>query len=226
MKYVLLVFLLAGICIGLIAGRRGDMSRRPPIELFPDMDRQAKLRPQTGNEFFGDKLSSQLPVAGTVARGSAWQDSPTNTGRLPGPGTNWVQTIPIQVNAQLMARGRERFDIHCAPCHGQAGDGKGITTKFGMAIIADLHDVTTRKVPQQADGEIFHTISYGKGLMQGYAPNVSIDDRWAIVAYVRALQRSRLTLRSELKPDELETALKAQPAAGAAPAAPATPPQK
>ena len=229
MKYVLLVFLLAGVCIGLIAGRRGDMSRRPPIELFPDMDRQPKLRPQAGNEFFGDKLSSQLPVAGTVARGSAWQDSPTNTGRLPGPGTNWVQTIPIQVSAQLMARGRERFDIHCAPCHGPAGDGKGITTKFGMAIIADLHDVATRKVPQQADGEIFHTISYGKGLMQGYAANVSLDDRWAIVAYVRALQRSRLTLRSELKPDELETALKAQPAAGAAPAtnaAPATQPPK
>ena len=215
MKYVLLVFLLAGVSIGLRAGRRGDLSRRPPIELFPDMDRQPKLRPQTANEFFKDGLSSQPHVPGTVARGSAWQGSPQNTGRLPGPGTNWVEAIPVPVNAQLMARGRERFNISCAPCHDEAGDGKGITTKFGMTTIANLHDVATRKLPQQSDGEIFNTISHGKGLMQGYAASLSIEDRWAIVAYVRALQRSRLALRSELDAPELEAVLKAQPAAAA-----------
>lgn len=216
MKYALLVLALAGLAILAIAGRRGDMSRRPPIEIFPDMDRQPKLRPQTGSDFFKDGLSSQPHVAGTVARGSAWQDSPTNTGRLPGPGTNWVATIPIPVNAQLMARGRERFNIYCAPCHGEAGDGKGVTTKLGMGVIADLHDVTARKLPQQNDGEIFNTISHGKGLMQGYGAAISIEDRWAIVAYVRALQRSRLTLRAEVPAPELEAVLKAQPAAAAA----------
>lgn len=201
MKYVLLVLILAGISLAVVAGRRGDMSRRPPIELFPDMDRQPKLRPQTGNEFFKDGLSSQPHVAGTIARGSAWQDSPENTGKVSGT-TNWVATIPIRVTAQLMARGRERYNIHCAPCHGESGDGKGVTTKFGMAVIADLHDVAARKLPQQPDGELFNTISHGKGLMQGYAANVSIEDRWAIIAYVRALQRSRLSVIDDVPAGE------------------------
>jgi mono/diheme cytochrome c family protein len=154
-------------------------------------------------------------VAGTVARGSAWQDSPENTGKMPGippPGiTNWVPTIPVPVTSQLMARGRERFNISCSPCHGEAGDGKGITTKFGMTTIADLHDVAARKVPQQADGEIFNTLSYGKGLMQGYAANLSIPDRWAIVAYVRALQRSRLATLDDVPGAERGTLTKPLP---------------
>jgi len=191
MRYFLLVFGVSVIAIMAIAGKRGDMSRRPPIELFPDMDRQPKLRPQTVDGFFKDGLSSQPPIAGTIARGTPWQEIPENTGRVPGT-TNFVATIPVPVTRELMVRGQERFNIHCAPCHGALGDGKGITTKFGMAVIADLHDGATRKVPQQSDGEIFNTISNGKSLMQGYAANVSIQDRWAIVAFVRALQRSRL----------------------------------
>src|SRR5882672_9111242 len=119
MRYVLLLFGLTAVLIMVVAGKRGDVSRRPPIELFPDMDRQPKLRPQTGNETFPDGLSSQLPVEGTVARGSAWQDTPQNTGKMPGPAapgtTNWAQTIPVQVTPQLMARGRERFNINCSP---------------------------------------------------------------------------------------------------------------
>ncbi len=201
MRYVLLVMALSGVLIVLVAGKRGDTSRRPPIEIFPDMDRQPKLRPQTGNDFFKDGLSSQLPVAGTIARGAPYQDTPENTGKIPGT-TNWVQTIPLPVTAQFMARGRERYNISCSPCHGEAGDGKGITTKFGMTIIADLHDVAGRKVPQQPDGELFNTISYGKVFMQGYAANVSIQDRWAIVAYVRALQRSRLATLDDVPASE------------------------
>ena len=135
-------------------------------------------------------------MAGTVARGSAWEETAENTGKIPGaafPGTtNWVPTIPVPVTQQLLARGQQRYNINCSPCHGAQGDGKGITTKLGMTVIADLHDATTRKVPQQADGEIFNTLSYGKGLMGGYAANITIPDRWAIIAYVRALQRSHL----------------------------------
>ena len=191
MRYFLLVFGVIVITVMVVAGKRGDISRRPPIELFPDMDRQPKLRPQTDNSFFKDGLSSQPHISGTIARGTAYQDSPENTGKMPGT-TNWVATIPVPVTDLLLKRGRERYNISCSPCHGEQGDGKGITTKFGMAVIADLHDATTRKLPQQTDGEIFNTIGYGKGLMQGYAANLSIADRWAIVAYVRALQRSHL----------------------------------
>ena len=201
MRYVLLVMALSGVLIVLVAGKRGDISRRPPIEVFPDMDRQPKLRPQTGNDFFKDGFSSQLPVAGTIARGAPYQDTPENTGKIAGT-TNWVQTIPAPVTAQFMGRGRERYNINCSPCHGEAGDGKGITTKFGMTVIADLHDVAARKVPQQPDGEVFNTLSYGKGLMQGYAANVSISDRWAIVAYVRALQRGRLSTLDDVPASE------------------------
>jgi len=191
MRYFFLAFGVIVLSVMIVAGKRGDMSRRPPFEIFPDMDRQPKLRPQAGNSLFKDGLSSQMPISGTVARGSAWQDSPENTGKIPGT-TNWVQTIPVPVTQELLARGQQRFTINCSPCHGPQGDSKGIIPKFGMAVIADLHDAATRKVPQQADGEIFNTLSYGKGLMQGYAANVSIPDRWAIVAYVRALQRSHL----------------------------------
>src|SRR5262245_9138446 len=108
MRYFLLVFGVLVISIMVVAGKRGDMTRRPPIELFPDMDRQPKLRPQTADHFFQDGLSSQQPIAGTVARGSRWQDSPENTGRIPGT-TNWVPTIPVPVTQELLARGRERF---------------------------------------------------------------------------------------------------------------------
>lgn len=210
MRYFLLVFGVIVIAVMVVAGKRGDMSRRPPIELFPDMDRQPKLRPQEANSFFKDGLSSQQPIAGTIARGSAWQDSPENTGKIPGT-TNWVQTIPVPLTQQLLARGRERYNINCAPCHGAQGDGKGITTKFGMAVIADLHDAATRKVPQQADGEIFNTIGYGKGLMQGYAANVTIQDRWAIVAYVRALQRSHLGSIEDVPADQRANVTKPLP---------------
>jgi mono/diheme cytochrome c family protein len=228
MRYFLLVFGVAVIAIMAIAGKRGDMSRRPPIELFPDMDRQPKLRPQAANSFFRDGLSSQQPVAGTIARGTPWQDTPENTGKIPGT-TNWVQTIPIPVTQVLMARGQERYNINCSPCHGVLGDGKGITTKFGMAVIADLHDAVTRKVPQQSDGELFNTLSYGKQLMQGYAASLTIQDRWAIVAYVRALQRSRLGTLDDVPADMRATVTRPMPPAATAtpavPGAPATAPK-
>lgn len=207
MRYLLLVFGVTVIAVMVVAGKRGDMTRRPPIELFPDMDRQPKLRPQAANSFFRDGLSSQQPIAGTIARGSAWQDSPENTGRIPGT-TNFVATIPVPVTQQLLARGQQRFNINCAPCHGAQGDGKGVTTKFGMTVIADLHDVQARKVPQQSDGELFNTISNGKLLMQGYAANVTIADRWAIIAYVRALQRSHLGLMDDVPAAERANVIK------------------
>src|SRR2546425_5965875 len=191
MRYFLLGFLLTVMLVVGIAGRRGSMTRRTPFEIFPDMDRQPKLRPQTMNAFFKDRLSSQLPVPGTVARGSAYEESPVTTGKIAGT-TNWVEVNPMPMTAALLARGQERFNINCAPCHGAAGDGRGVTTKYGMTTIADLHDGKQRKVIQQADGELFNTITYGKSLMGAYGANLSINDRWAVVAYVRALQRSWL----------------------------------
>lgn len=227
MKYVLLVFLVLVAAVVVVAGKRGHTFRKPPIYIFPDMDRQPKLRPQEPSRFFANGISSQYPVAGTIAREQPFEDAPANTGKQPGT-TNYVDTIPIPVTAELMERGRERFNIYCAPCHGAAGDGKGVPTKFGMAVIADLHDNKTRRVPQQSDGELFYTITYGKSLMQGYGPQIAINDRWAIIAYLRALQRSRLATLDDVPGDVRAELMRAMPATSATPAAtnaPAAPAQ-
>lgn len=202
MKYFLLACVLTGVMVLAVAGLRhddgGGISRRPPIELFPDMDRQPKLRPQAHNNLFADQLSSRLPVEGTVARSRPvvvegreiypFEDNPLNTGRVPGT-TNFVDSLPLAVTEQLLARGQQRYTINCSPCHGAAGDGKGITSKYQMIAMANFHDPRLVKMP---DGEIFNTITYGKNLMGAYGPNVTVTDRWAIIAYIRALERSRL----------------------------------
>ena len=208
MRYILSI-LLIGAAIGVVVfgtfGLQGKLSRKPPMELFPDMDRQAKLRPMEPNHFFANGVSSQLPPAGTVARSQPietangavyhFEDSPVNTGRVTGT-TNFIETNPLAVNAALIKRGRERFDIYCAPCHGRTGDGNGITKKIGvMPAVANLHD---KRIVEMADGEIFNTVTHGKGLMGAAGPLVPTEDRWAIIAYVRALQLSWLGTTNDL----------------------------
>ena len=188
MRYFLLAFvLLIAVVVG-VAGFRGSVSRKPAIEVFPDMDRQQKVRPQTPSDFFADGRTSRLPVEGTVARGSHFLDTPVNTGMLAGT-TNFVAVNPVPVTDALMARGRERFNINCSPCHGLLGDGNGITKSFGMAVVANLHDP---RLVEMSDGELFYVITHGRNLMGPYASQVEVEDRWAIVAYVRALQLSTL----------------------------------
>jgi hypothetical protein len=198
MRYFLLIFGLAVVLVMAIAGRRGDMSRRTPIEVFPDMDRQLKLRPIEPNGFFANGRSSQPHPAGTIARGAAihtasglvmpYEDAPVNTGYVTGS-TNFVELNPLLVNAELMKRGQQRFTINCSPCHGQLADGNGITRKYAMAVVANLHD---KRIVEMPDGEIFHVITQGRNLMQPYGAQVEVQDRWAIVAYLRALQLARL----------------------------------
>ena len=208
MRYFLLALLLATVATVGVAGFRGSMSRKPPIEVFPDMDRQQKLRPQVPNAFFQDGRSSQLPPSGTVARSRpitvgnetvyAFQETPVTTGRVTGT-TNFIELNPFPITASLLARGQERFQITCSPCHGAQGDGKGAVSKYGWATIANLHD---KRISMQPDGEIFNTIGNGKTTMSGYASNISIEDRWAIVAYLRALQLSRVAVIDDVPADK------------------------
>ena len=206
MRYFVAGMLLFCVAIISLAGFRGDKSRRAPIELFPDMDRQPKLRPQQPSVTFANGRSSQEPVAGTVARGDHYENNPVNTGRDPSPAnlTNFTANIPIPVTEQLMARGQQRFNIYCVPCHGPQGDGNGIVKKYGYTTVRSLHE---KIVVAQADGEIFNTVSNGKSTMFGYGSQISIEDRWAIIAYVRALQRSHLGLAEEV-PAQLKAGLK------------------
>ena len=202
MRYFLTLYILAIVAFVGVAGFRGSISRKPPIEVFPDMDRQWKLRPQESNRFFGNQRSSQLFVEGTIARGMPYQDIPVNTGRVTGS-TNWVDINPLDITEALMERGRQRFDIYCLPCHGAAGDGKGITAKYGMVAVANFHEA---RLVSMTDGEIFNTITYGKNLMGPYGANIEIEDRWSIVAYLRALQRSRLSTMDDV-PEPQKAAL-------------------
>jgi mono/diheme cytochrome c family protein len=203
---IILIVLVLSAAIFAIAGLHGRISRKPPLEIFSDMDRQAKLmRPQKPFDFFSNGVSSQLPPDGTIARSTPvqtlngavyeFEDSPVNTGKISGT-TNFIETNPLRVDAALLAVGRQRFDIYCAPCHGQLGDGNGITKKIGdMPAVANLHD---KRIVEMPDGEIFNTITHGKGLMGAYGPLVQTKDRWAIVAYLRALQLSQLGTADEL----------------------------
>jgi mono/diheme cytochrome c family protein len=199
MRYFLAIFALCVLATVGVLGFRGTHFRKTPLYIFPDMERQPKLRPQTANAFFDNGMSSRLPVAGTVAQSQpiqvgdkrvyAWQDSPVTTGRVAGT-TNLVEVNPLPVTAELLQRGRQVFDINCAACHSKLGDGNGTPKRIGaMAVVANLHD---KRIVELTDGELFSTVSYGKGLMLGYAGNLPIQDRWAAIAYLRALQLSRL----------------------------------
>ena len=208
MRIFLTLFALVVVLVVAVAGFRGSHSRRTPIEVFPDMDRQLKLRPQTPDGFFANGRSSQPYVPGTIARSTPvqtaagpvfpYEDAPVNTGRTPGT-TNFVDLNPMSVDRQFLDRGRQRYTINCSPCHGALGDGNGITKKYGMAVIGNLHD---KRIVQTPDGDIFNTLSFGKGLMQGYAGQMDVEDRWAVVAYVRALQLAWLGTTNDVPASE------------------------
>lgn len=188
MRYVYLAtFFVVVLTVGIL-GFRGSISSRPPLEVFPDMDRQPKLRPQESSNFFADgRVERPLP-AGVVARGNLRADAALYQGRT--AGGEWVRGIPspVMVDARFLQRGRERYSISCAPCHGALGDGNGITKSYGMGATPTFHDDRIRTM---AEGEIFNTITNGKATMMGYADKVVPEDRWAIIAYVRALQRAQ-----------------------------------
>ncbi len=208
MRYFLSILVLSVLAVVGVLGFRGSHFRKPPLYIFPDMEWQLKLRPQKPNGFFANGISSQLPVPGTIARSTPIQtaagpvypyaDAPVNTGLVPGT-TNFVEATPLRVTAELLKRGQQRYTINCSPCHGQLGDGNGITKKIGaMPIVGNLHD---KRMVEMGDGELFYVISNGRNNMEAYGPNVTVEDRWAIVAYVRALQLSQLGSMDDVPPD-------------------------
>lgn len=128
--------------------------------------------------------------------GFAVQPDYLNTGTIE---DSFGDGIPYEVTEKFLLRGQDRFNIHCSACHGALGMGDGVVASFGMANVANLQLDIFRNKP---DGEIFHTITNGKNTMGAYGPNVSVSDRWAIVAYVRALQRSQSGKLTDLTPEK------------------------
>lgn len=229
----LLIFLLTGLAIVAVFGWRGQKSTGSPIEVFPDMVRQPKVRAQAPLGLFADGRGARVPVEGTVPIGydlpkpsressagaeSGAPDTKTNShlGFSGGPdyyntgqmGTNWGTGLPVPVTTELMARGQQRFNINCAVCHGMAAAGDGITKQYGLTTVVSLQDERIRKM---ADGEIFNTITHGKNTMLAYGPNVSLPDRWAIIAYLRALQRSQNATEADVPPQHRAELTDAKP---------------
>jgi mono/diheme cytochrome c family protein len=148
------------------------------------MHDQPKYKAQAKSDFFADARAGRPLVAGTVARGYLRDDTAAFTGR---EGGALVEVFPFPVTAAVMARGRERYDIFCAPCHGRTGWGDGLVVRRGYRRPPAFHDDRLREM---AVGHFFSVISNGFGAMPDYAQQVPPEDRWAIVAYLRALQRS------------------------------------
>ncbi len=214
MRYFLAIFVICVAATVCLLGFRGSHSRRTTLYIFPDMERQPKLRPETANAFFGDGLSSQLPAARTIAHAEPirvgeklvyeWQDASVTTGLVTGT-TNFVEVNPLPVTVELLQRGQQVFNINCGACHSRLGDGNGAPKRINaMAVVANLHD---KRIVELTDGELFNTVSHGKNLMPSYAGNLPIQDRWAAIAYLRALQLSRLGLVDEV-PASLRATLK------------------
>lgn len=165
---------------------RGCPSSRPPIHLNPSMDDQPKVRPQASSAFFFNGAAMRPPVPGTVPIGGLKEDGPFFTGK--GADGQFVAAIPHAVDEALVERGRQRYTIYCQPCHDPRGDGRGILFQRGNVPTATFHQ---EKVQKYTDGQIFDVITNGTGLMAGYRWPIPPADRWAIVAYVRELQRER-----------------------------------
>jgi mono/diheme cytochrome c family protein len=209
LKYFFSIFVLVVVLLVTVAGFRGQKFQKPPIELFPDMDHQPKVKSQVPSSFYADGRGNRAPINGTVPLGYAMpqhklidgsageSQSPykqvhfsggvgySDTGKM---GTNWGTGIPLEVTPELIARGQERFNISCAVCHGATGAGNGIAGKYGLVAIANMHQ---DRIRQMADGEIFNTITHGKNTMMGYGDRIQVQDRWAIITYIRALQKSQ-----------------------------------
>ncbi len=225
MKYFFAALLFVVISVVVIAGFRGQRFDRPPLEVFPDMDRQPKKKAQTPSDFFANGLTARQPVDGTVPMGFSIPNTaatdygsaaaaeiddpfPTTgftrgdeylaTGRV---GEYWGDGMPIDVTPAVIARGAERYGIHCAVCHDPAGNGKGITSNYGFAYIASLHEPRLLETP---DGDIYNTIVNGKNTMYGYKEKISVEDRWAIVAYVRTLQRAQAATLADVPQEAQE----------------------
>lgn len=200
MRYVWITFVFILITAVSILGFRGSLSKRPPLEVFPDMDRQPKYKPQAESTFFADGNTDRPLPANVVSRGRTVEadsaflgaDDHMYRGLVPGGSVangDWARGFPdgIELNEVFLERGRDRFTLFCTPCHGRLGDGNGITKQYGMGATPSYHIDLIRNQPE---GEIFNTITNGKNTMLGYGDRIPARDRWAIIAYVRALQRA------------------------------------
>jgi mono/diheme cytochrome c family protein len=234
MKYFFLIYAIVAVTVVGIFKYRGHFFEQPPIQLLPDMDDQDVLKAQKQSDFFADGQGARQPVKDTAPRGFR-ADGETKLGGIPeyefsgatgyyytghygdfyGTGMPDELQLTEQNYIELLKRGEERFNVYCSACHGKSGDGGGITGLYGVPGIANLMSgpYAAQSYP---DGRLFEVISKGKGQMSGYAYNIPVRDRWAIIAYIRAMQMAR-SAPYELVKDAYEEGKKLQDEAAKAP---------
>jgi mono/diheme cytochrome c family protein len=198
--FILLTSVLALVPFAFIAKWRTEHNDQPHYHIVPDMDFQQARGPQSETDVFPDQRASRTGIIGTVARGELKEDEHFYRGLTDGL---WATSFPpqLEISERTMRRGEERFTIFCTPCHGQTGTGNGMVQARAMAVGAaatgwvqptNLVDVAAVQNPtRQPHGQLFNTISNGIRTMPAYKAQIPEDDRWAIVLYLRALQRSR-----------------------------------
>src|SRR5580698_10108551 len=161
-----------------------------------DMHVQPRENPLSRSDFFPDQRSERPPIDGTVARGQLHEDAYFYTGKV---GNNPGDSMPFPVSEDVLARGRERFNIYCAPCHSRVGDGNGMIVQRGYRAPPSFHTERLRKAPL---GYFFDVMTNGFGAMPDYASQIPPRDRWCIVGYIRALQLSQEATMADVPPGQ------------------------
>jgi mono/diheme cytochrome c family protein len=203
-------FIVASTAFALIpfaiaAKSRTSHSAEPHFHIFPDMDFQPKYKSDQAMDLFADGRENRGEISGTIARGSLNADDLFYRGLENG---QWTTGFPqqLEINDQLIRRGKNRFEIYCSPCHGYDGRGSGaipqrVAATGGVWLARNLVDASNPVAINMPNGQLFNTISNGYNTMMGYAAQIPQADRWAIVLYVRALQRSQNAALEDIPPD-------------------------
>jgi mono/diheme cytochrome c family protein len=168
----------------LLAGCRQDMHDQPRYEAYER------------SEFFPDHRASRDPIAGTVARGQLKEDELLETGKV---GDAFADSFPEPVTLEILKRGQQRFEIYCTPCHGRSGRGNGMVVERGYRRPPSFH---IDRLRNERPGYLFDVITRGFGSMPDYATQIGVRDRWAVVAYLRALQLSQNARLADVEPSE------------------------
>lgn len=209
MKYFFMIWLFVVVAFVALMGPRGGTSRKPPVYLFPDMDIQAKNKAQSENVIFDDASTDRQPAAGSVGRGYAWdtktvfgsdyrydvaENPELHTAKL--PNGEWVDTFPMAVDERFIQLGKEKYDIFCTVCHGRLGNGKGVLAADGSdytmnrGYFGNVADLTAQTYVDYPHGQLWDRITNGWNTMYPYKDKLTPQERWAVVAYLRALQLS------------------------------------
>ncbi len=186
MKNLTRLFLVVGLVMLVVSCGRGNFSEKPPVHLNPNMDSQGKYKAQSESNFFVDGASMRTPVEGTVARGELREDDAYYLGK--DANGEFLSKAPMDFTEDMVKRGKERYDIYCMACHGAKADGDGKILFYKYPIPpANFHDDRIKKL---SDGHIYNAITEGWMNMPSLKAQVSVEDRWAIISYIRSIQQN------------------------------------